>query len=83
MASNGTVPIEEVWAMLKACAPGHTKKETDHNWRVMYEGQTYPNLSKGKHGRRQNPDIQVGQVKQMVRLFGIEDCAKKNIARLR
>ena len=37
----------------------------------------------GDHGSRQNPDIQAGHVKQMVRLFGVEECAKQKIQRLR
>lgn len=69
--------------MLADCAPGHTAKETTHNWRVSFGSHVYPNLSKGKHGARKNPEIQIGQVKQMVRLFGIQDCAKKHIDRLR
>lgn len=68
--------------MLDDCARGYTKTETQHNWRVSFGASTYPNLSKGKHGARRNPEIQIGQIKQMVRLFGIQDCAKRHIERL-
>lgn len=75
--------MQDVWAMLADCAPGYTVRETGHNWRVAFGVQVYPNLSKGKHGARKNPEIQIGQVKHMVRLFGIQDCAKRHIERLR
>ena len=69
--------------MLGQCAEGYTTRETDHNWAVSFGEKTYPNLSLGKHGKRHNPGIQIGQVKQMVRLFEIEECAKQHIERLR
>jgi hypothetical protein len=82
MSSSGTVPLKDVWAMLDACANGYTKRQGQHNWVVMYDGKTFPNLPLGPHGKRHNPDIQIGKIKQMVRLFGIYECAKGHIARL-
>ena len=69
--------------MLDRCAPGRTRKEREHNWVVMYRGRTYPRLPRGEHGARKNPEIQVGHVKQMVRHFEIEACAKSQIELLR
>jgi integrase len=40
-------------------------------------------LPVGPHGKRHNPAIQVGHVKNMVKHFGIEECAKGQIERLR
>lgn len=69
--------------MLEKCAPGHTRKERTHNWLVTFGDAAFPALPKGEHGRRTNPDIQVGVVKQMSRQLGILDCAKRVIETLR
>lgn len=83
MSSSGTIPLNDIWAMLDACAPGYTKQQKQHNWVVQYNGKTFFRLPLGPHGARTNPSIQVGHVKQMVRLFGIEECAAGRIQRLR
>jgi hypothetical protein len=83
VASSGTVPLQDVWDMLGACAPGHTKKATKHNWVVYYNGLTYHRLPLGEHGSRNNPGIQIGHVKSMARHLGILECAKQHIERLR
>jgi hypothetical protein len=83
MTSSGTVPLKKIWAMLDECAPGWKKIERTHNWVVQYNQITFPRLPKGDHGARNNPDIQVGHVKQMVRLFQIVPCAQKKIPTLR
>jgi len=77
MPSSGTIPLNDIWAMLDACAPGYKKRQGQHNWIVTYGDRTFPRLPLGPHGKRANPQIQVGHVKQMVRLLGIEACAKK------
>lgn len=82
MSSSGTIPLAEIWAMLDHCAPGHTRKQRDHNWIVRYNGKTYPSLPVGEHGARRNVSIEVGHVKKMVRTLEIADCAKKKIERL-
>ncbi len=69
--------------MLDRCAPGYTAKQMTHNWCVRYAGKTFHRLPTGKHGRRENPQIQVGHVKQMVNLFGVKDCAGREIQLLR
>lgn len=68
--------------MLQQCAPGYEKEAKTHNWHVKYSGKTYPTLPLGPHGRRQNPDIEIGHVRSMIRFFGIEDCAKKHLKQL-
>lgn len=66
--------------MLDACAPGWTKTETEHHYCVKWKGRTYPSLSKGKHGKKAGAgEVQVGQVRQLVRQFGIINCAKKHL----
>ncbi|MFO8072729.1 MAG: hypothetical protein R6V85_12730 [Polyangia bacterium] len=68
--------------MLKKCAPGYTKKERKHNWLIRYDGKSFPNLPKGAHKRRK-AEIEIGHVRQLVRLFEIEDCAAAEIPALR
>ncbi len=69
--------------MLDDCAPGYTKKEREHNWCVTYNKVPFPRLPRGPHGRRENPEVQIGHLRQMVRLFQIEDCAMTRIELLR
>lgn len=83
MPSSGTIPLNDIWAMLDACAPGYTKRQRQHNWLVMYNGKTFPRLPLGPHGARANPSIQIGHVRQMVRTLGIEECAKQHLEQLR
>jgi hypothetical protein len=83
MVTFGQVPLKEIWAMLEECAPGHTVKTRDHNHCVRWSGKTYPSLPRGKHGRRDNPPIEVGHVKQMVRQLGIDpECVKRTLPQL-
>jgi hypothetical protein len=83
MSSFGRVPLGDVWEMLDVCAPGHKRVERTHHWCLYYKAQTYPTLPKGEHGPRKNPEIQVGHIRRMVRMFGIQDCAQKLIEALR
>lgn len=82
MSSFGTIPLDEIWAMLNACAPGHKRKERQHNWLITYQGRSFPRLPRGPHGKRHNPPIEIGHVKTMVRHLGIEECAKQHLAQL-
>lgn len=83
MGSKGTIRLKDVWAMLDACTPGYTRKEQKHNWCVMHKELTYPSLPLGPHGRRENPEIEIGHIKRLVRFFGIELCAGAKIEALR
>jgi hypothetical protein len=76
MSSSGTVSLKLVWAMLDECAKGYTTRQGQHNWIVMHNGKTFRGLTLGKHGKRTNPEVQIGHVRQLVRFFESEDEAK-------
>ena len=76
MPSRGQVSLREIEDMLNACAPGAViVPKPHHNW-VIWNGLTYRGLPRGKHGARQNPEIEIGHVKKMARFFEILHCAK-------
>jgi len=65
--------------MLDDCTPGAVIESKPHkNW-VLWGDKIWWNLPLGKHGNRQNPEIEVGHVKRMMRHFGVLDCAKKHL----
>ena len=65
--------------MLRKCAPGFTTKETDHHIWIGYNGKTFRGFPTGAHGSK-DPEIQVGIIKQLVRLLEIDTaCAKKHL----
>jgi hypothetical protein len=57
------VALNDVWAMLNACAPGFTATETTHHYCIRYKERTYPTLPLGEHGSRRNPEIKIGHVR--------------------
>ena len=70
--------------MLDRCAPGHTRKARDHNYVVYYQNRSFPTLPLGKHGKRENPSIEAGHVKQLARQLGLErDCVKQMLPQLK
>lgn len=70
--------------MLDNCAPGHTRKAREHNYVVNYGQRSFPSLPLGKHGKRENPSIQVGHVRHMVRQLQIDvDCVKRLLPQLK
>lgn len=71
--------LKDIWAMLDVCAPGHQRRQTDHAWRVTFNGRTYATLPLGPHGRRENPDIETGHVRAMVRHLQIAGCAARQL----
>ena len=79
MSSFGEVTLGEVWAMLEACAKGHTKVEYKHSYCVRFNNLTYPALPTGRHGTGDNRTIQKGHLKKMARHLGILDCAKTHL----
>lgn len=84
MGSFGLLPLKQVWAMLKRCAPGHTIETREHNHCIRYNGRTFPNLPLGPHGARTNSETQVGHVKHMVRQLELEiDCVNRELPQLR
>lgn len=74
MVGRGQVRLKKVWAMLDECAPGYTRKKFTHNWSVAFDGKIYRRLPLGAHGRRQNAEIEIGHVKNMVRFLAIDAC---------
>jgi len=70
--------------MLEDCAPGHTVVARVHNYVVHYNGRSFPRLPLGAHGKRDNPSIEMGHVKQMVRQLELEtDCVKSHLPQLK
>lgn len=65
------VSLEDVWAMLDQCAPGHTREEKTHNWCVRYRHREYPSLP------RKYASVKAGHVRQLARALDIVDCAKR------
>lgn len=82
MVSSGLVPLKAIRKMLDACAPGARIVAKKHrNW-VLYKGLTFRGLPLGEHGRRENPEIEIGHVKTMARHLGILDCARRLLPQL-
>ena len=66
--------------MLDDCAKGHQFIPKTHNIWVLWNGRKFPSLPKGGHGE-ENPEIQLGKVKQMINQLRIDlACAKKHLA---
>ena len=78
MGSYGQVALQEIWAMLDKCAPGHTRKLGTHYYRIQYNGRVYPSFPKGEHGHS-NPLIQKGHIKRMARFLQIYECAIESL----
>jgi hypothetical protein len=84
MTSFGQIALKDIWRMLDDCAPGHTRKAREHNHCIQFEGRIFPSLPLGKHGKRKNPQIEAGHVKQMVRQLEIDpDCTKRHLPQLK
>lgn len=83
MGSFGTIALQAIWTMLENCAPGHAREPKTHYWVIRFGDKTYPTFPLGPHGKRNNPEIQVGHVRRMARFFGILECAKDQLAQLR
>ena len=63
--------------MLEKCAGEFRIEAKQHRQWVHCKGLTFRNLPLGGHGHRRNPEIQIGHIRQMIRLCGIdEDCAR-------
>lgn len=83
MTSFGQVPLRQVWELLDHCAPGHTREARVHNYCVRYKDRSFPSLPLGRHGKRENPPIEVGHIRKMVRALDIDrDCAKRVVPQL-
>jgi len=73
MSSFGQVPLDDIWRMLRVCAPGHTVTEYTHSYCIRYKDNTYPTLPKKRQVDR-------GHVKKMARHLVISECAAKELA---
>lgn len=83
MATTGLIPLKKVWAMLEKCAPGFTAEPREHNFLVTFNGHSFPSLPRGPHGKRENPSIEKGHIRQMIRQLKIDNfCAKKHLPQL-
>lgn len=81
MSAGALVPLQTVWAMLDECARGYKATKKTHHFWVTYQTKTFQRLSLGEHGVRR-PEVYIGHVRAMVRLFGIRECAKRFIPAL-
>ena len=66
------VRLNDVWRMLDNCAQGYTRKASLEYWNVKYNGLSFRSLPLGAHGHRQNPEIETGHVRSLVRLFALK-----------
>ena len=77
MGASTFVALKLVWSMLDECLPGWKPRSTEHNHRIFApDGRIYPSLPLGEHGHRRDAEIKAGHVRNMVRFFGIEQCAR-------
>ena len=78
MSSFSTVRFKDIRRMLDQCAPGAGIAKKKHRHWVRYGGKTYRGLPLGRHGKRENPEIEIGHVRQLIRHLGInEECARQ------
>jgi hypothetical protein len=84
MPTSGRIPLKQVWAMLDDCAPGYRAVAREHNFLVTFNDRSYPSLPRGEHGKRENPEIQKGHIRHLIRQLEVDpDCAKKHLPQLR
>lgn len=81
MSASKVVQLKVVWDILDRCAPGHSRELKKHGWRIVYAAFVYPVFAKGKHAKgmnpkRNNPEVFAGELRQLARLFEIEDCVR-------
>lgn len=81
MVSTGQVPFKSIRKMLDECAPGHKIKVKKHKtW--VYFGKKKAFLPKGPHGAKRSYSLEIGHIRNMVRQFEIEKCAKEQLPQL-
>ena len=77
MVSSSQVSSRKISEILDRCAPGYTTKDTTHKRFVYFDGKMAV-LPRGPHGRRKKYDVEIGHVKQVIRLFNISDCVREH-----
>lgn len=83
MAGYGRVRLSAIFEMLSECAPGYTVKEGQHRLRITWKDKVHPSLPKGEHGKGDRAEIEKGEVRKLIRILGIEDCATRVLEILR
>jgi hypothetical protein len=84
MGSRGQVPLKQIWKMLKKCHPDYRVETKTHQYWVYANGRVFKTLPLGPHGKRQNPGIEIGHVRKMVRYLRLDsECAAQHIPLLR
>ena len=76
MVSSSQVSSRKISEILDRCAPDYTTKNTTHKRLVYFDGKMAV-LPRGPHGRRKKYNIEIGHVKQLIRLFNISDCVRE------
>ena len=86
MGSFGQVSLKDIIKMLEECAEGYELREKTHRYWVLYKEKIFRGLPKGSHsdrGKRSGrAKIEIGHLRSMVRLFEIEECAKRVIEQI-
>lgn len=77
---GSVVKLKKVWAMLDDCLPGHTRRASREYWTIGLNGTPpYRGFPTGKHGKRDNPEIESGHVRALMRYFKIDSaCSGKH-----
>jgi hypothetical protein len=86
VSGSGVVSLAVVWRMLDDCAPGYARASHDHTWDIRWQNKRFPRLPLGRHGRArktERAEVELGQVRQLVRQFRIIECARKHIPALK
>lgn len=65
--------------MLDYCLKEYERKPSNEYWTIKYQGRSYRRIPVGPHGRKHNVRVQSGQIRTLVRFFGIEACADSMI----
>lgn len=76
--ASGQIALNEIWAMLETCLPGHIRKLHTHYYSIRCVGRIYPSFPKGEHGKA-NPLIEKGHMRRLARFYGIMECAKEHL----
>jgi len=81
MSPSGQLKHKQVWKMLDKCAPGWTKIEHDHDWRIDYNGLTFWNFPLGNR-KMKTKEVQIHWVRKLAKTLKIEKCAKRALPQI-
>ena len=75
--------MRDVLEMMDNCAKGYVRKKGAHNWRIFFGTGAFATLPFGRHGSRENPEIEIGHVRTMIRKLGVDKaCAESRLLQL-